>query len=388
MAAAVAGLLALGVRAAFLLRVPQPDAAHLGDFAADSVHYVAMAQRLLAGHGYSYWGRGPDAYVSPGYPLLVAACFWLAPAKALAFLRWLQAFLGAATAGIAAHWAGLLAGLAVAFYPPFIWSTGSVLTEVLFLFLFLSYLRLHARLFQQESLRTAVLAGVFFGLAVLTRPIIAPVPVALEVAKRLLPGDRKAPSGLGILLLAAALVNLPWWLRNALVLHRPIFFAAQSANPLLGGLSPEGVAAPPGADPMRFALDYARQALDQNPGAFLRWMTLGKLKAMFWAVYLGGTATGGFLASFVGMQRLLLDLGAAGLILGSIVRKDLWPAAVAAATLTAAQLAFIPESRYAYPVMAVLAIGLGALVDAVKWLYNGASNIREVERDRIWPPRL
>jgi 4-amino-4-deoxy-L-arabinose transferase-like glycosyltransferase len=352
---------ALAVRLAFLLRVPQPGAGQLAAYAADSVHYVAMAERLLAGHGYSFWGQGPDAYVSPGYPLFVALFFRLAPQHALVALRDAQAVLGAATCGVLAAWAGPLAGLLAAFYPPFVWATGSVLTEVLFTFLFVAYLVLHARLPEARGRGPALAAGVLLGLAVLTRPTVAPVPFVVAAVEWLV-RRRRGIGRFGSLLAAAGITNLPWWLRNLLVLHKPIFFAAQSSNPLLGGLAPDGgVAAPPGVNPMHFALQYVLQQLRHNRQAFLHWMTVGKLRLIF-GVYPGGTATGGFLAGLAAMQRPLLAVGGAGLLLAAFLAPRLRPAAVAAATLTVAQLAFIPANRYNFPVMTLLCAGAGWLL--------------------------
>lgn len=359
--------LALAVRAAFLHSVWQPPRQDLGGYASDSTHYVGMAYQLLAGQGYSFWGGAPDAYVSPGYPLLVAALLHLFPNAPLTAIRWCQAVMGAATAGIVVLWAGLVPGVLVALYPPFVWSTGSILTEVAFLLLFVAYLALHARLVTSPrgSTAAALVAGGVFGLAVLTRPVVVPVVFAVALVARLA-GRREALGrrGLGGLVAGAAIVNLPWWLRNLVVLHRPILFAQQAANPIVAGLSPAGasLSVPAGQHAMAFALSYALAALRSRPAAFLDWMTVGKWGLLFGQPYAGGTANGNFLLSLAGYQDIVCWVGLAGLALAAIRSDRLRPAATAAATLAITLLAFLPAPRYAYPVMALLLIGAGHLV--------------------------
>ena len=50
------------------------------NYSPDESHYIAMAQRLLTEGVYSYWGDGPDAYVSPGYPIFLTLCMAVAGA--------------------------------------------------------------------------------------------------------------------------------------------------------------------------------------------------------------------------------------------------------------------------------------------------------------------
>jgi len=368
--------LALALRVAFLRVVPQPAAGQLDLYAEDSVHYVAVAQGLLAGHGYSFWGGPPDAYVSPGYPVFLAAVFHLFPASPLGAVRLAQAVLGAATAALAAGWVGLLAGVLVALYPPFIWSTGSILTEVLFLFLLMAYLALHARLLAaprgSAPRWVAAGAGVMAGLAILTRPEAAALPLVIGALVYL---RRRLATGLGTLLLAAAVVNLPWWIRNLVVLHRLILFATQAANPLLGGLLPGGaqVQAPPGSSPYAFALAMVWAQLHTDPRAFLLWMTIGHWGAALSQPYAGGTLNGGFLQGLAAYQQLFCWVGAAGLVFAAIFRPRLRVAVLAAAVFMVLLSVFIPSPRYAYPLMAMLAIGAGALLSGLLSLTRAAS---------------
>ena len=41
-------------------------------YSPDEGNYINMAKRLLSEGVYSFWGNGPDAYVSPGFPLFLA----------------------------------------------------------------------------------------------------------------------------------------------------------------------------------------------------------------------------------------------------------------------------------------------------------------------------
>jgi hypothetical protein len=328
--------------------------AHLVSYANDSVHYVAMAGRLLAGKGYSFNGGAPDAYVSPGYPLFLALILRLFPAAGLTAVRWSQALLGAGTAALAASWAGLFAGVLVALYPSFIWSTGSILTEVAFLFLLVAYLVLHARLLERPRRGRALVTGAVLGLAVLTRPIAAALPFAIGL-------HRSGRRGLALVLAGAALVNLPWWIRNLIVLHRLILFASQAANPLIAGLAPGAATlrVPAGVSPYAFALQVVRS---QSLGGFLQWMTVDKLRIALGRAYAGGTLNGGFLQGLTAYQVTLCWVGTAGLALAAFLSPRLRIAAVAAATLAVILCIFLPTPRYADPLMALLCIGAGALL--------------------------
>ena len=154
-------------------------------FEADPLTYDQLARNLLAGRPYVgasfYFPTGtenPTAYWDPLYPLLLAGIYALVGHDLLA-VRLVQVVLGVASCGllyVLGHSVfgpriGLLGAGFAAIYPFFIYYTGQLLTETLFIFLILTLLTL-ARATAQRRIRgtLAVLTlGITAGLTVLTR---------------------------------------------------------------------------------------------------------------------------------------------------------------------------------------------------------------------------
>ncbi len=154
-------------------------------FEADPITYDQLARNLLAGRPYVgasfYFPAGtenPTALWDPLYPLFLAGIYALVGHDFLA-VRLVQVVLGVAACGLLyvlgrsvfGPRIGLLGAGFAAIYPFFIYYTGQLLTETLFIFLILLLLTL-ARAIAQRRLRgtLAILTlGITAGLTVLTR---------------------------------------------------------------------------------------------------------------------------------------------------------------------------------------------------------------------------
>ncbi|MGA2821283.1 MAG: glycosyltransferase family 39 protein [Anaerolineales bacterium] len=145
----------------------------------DSQQYQALAQNLLDHHVFSLEGSPPfmtDVLRTPGYPLLLAALYVLGGhsvlvvALAQAGLRTLGAFLlvGIAERVIESRAVGWIAAILWLLAPLPTVLTGILFTETLFTTLLLLTLWF---LTGEPSWRNALLAGLFFGFALITRPI-------------------------------------------------------------------------------------------------------------------------------------------------------------------------------------------------------------------------
>jgi hypothetical protein len=170
----------------------------------------------VAGH------RAPTAIIEPLYPLFVGAMEVLIPGTLLP-LRIAQALMGAATAlflfsmGRSIRlWVGVIVGVGFALYPHFVYYTGVVATETLFIFLQTTSLWVWTRLLRDKRWQTALFFGAFSGLAFLTRASMLPVAaVALmmfAITKRA--RLRAMPSAV----LAFCVVISPWVIRNGIQL--------------------------------------------------------------------------------------------------------------------------------------------------------------------------
>lgn len=203
MAAFAVVLLAFIVRESFVLTAWCPN-----PLKGDAGEYMAYALNLP-----DYFGRGdvPDAYRSPGYPLLL----WLSGTA----IYQVQVLLGTLTvAGVIAlarqwmplGWA-LFAGLWMALQPHHIASTGTLLSECLFGALLVWSLLCASYAFQRRSMRLALLSGAVFGLAYLTNPVIAFLPF-LIVPFFWRAGLAKHGAAMGLVVLLAI---GGWGVRNA-----------------------------------------------------------------------------------------------------------------------------------------------------------------------------
>ena len=210
-------LAGLVVRILFLLL--EPSARLVGDehtwtawgaeIASPAVAFSPAATRLI--------------FYPPLYPYFIAASLWLF--GALSAVKWCQVFVAAllvpavGRVGAAAlgQRAGTLAAAIAAFYPDLVWFSVHFWSETLFLaLLWWAFERLIVA--DSEGDRAAaLLAGLLYGLAILTRETalyFAPLAAAWLVLNRTRPGARARGAAF---LLAAAFSVLPWSARNLVV---------------------------------------------------------------------------------------------------------------------------------------------------------------------------
>jgi 4-amino-4-deoxy-L-arabinose transferase-like glycosyltransferase len=183
-------LIAFTARALYVLVQTKTAFASGSFYATDSRLYDALAQSIVNGGGLSYAGQ-PTAYVTPGYPVFLALCYWLVGRNFL-LIGLLQSALGAAVAVFVYRMAreifdrevAWVAGLLCALMPELIvWGSGQILTEPLYIFLLTAALyalislvpsdekHLPAAHAGSSRFLLAATAGVLLGLSALTRPV-------------------------------------------------------------------------------------------------------------------------------------------------------------------------------------------------------------------------
>jgi 4-amino-4-deoxy-L-arabinose transferase-like glycosyltransferase len=246
-------VLGLGLRA---YRVAQPLATP-GD---DARAYYALSKALY-GEG-SYGGREFDdsSDWSPGAPLLYAASFYATGGAREGVARIVEALLGIGAivvvfllgrrlgrrrdepgaagtrrAGPGGRgggiWAdgsatGLIAAFGVAVYPPFIHSTGALMSEPPAILTLPAAVLAFLWASEGERLRDWLAPGLLFGLTALIRPEYLLVGVAFVLLAGfrvgLARGWRPGLVGATLLLLAMLVPIAPWTVRNAVVLDRVV----------------------------------------------------------------------------------------------------------------------------------------------------------------------
>ena len=191
-------------------------------FRADAVEYVSVANNLLAYGVFGEEAGVPYAVIPPGYPLFIAGVFALIGRSLLA-VQLAQVVLGVGIvwltylAGKSAFSArvGLGAALICALYPAFIIYVVPYLTETLYTILALFFLLYFARSFKEPSVKHTLLAGVGFGLSILTREVLIAFPLALPILfgwARL--SLRQTLRYLVVFAIVVLLVISPWLARN------------------------------------------------------------------------------------------------------------------------------------------------------------------------------
>ncbi|MEC0248246.1 glycosyltransferase family 39 protein [Paenibacillus chitinolyticus] len=272
----------------------------------DSLNYDKMVRQLLETGVYAYNGETPNALVTPGYPLFLAAVYEIADYKEhdpLPWVRYIQALLSLAALGlvyrIARRFSGeltaLIALLIAAVYPPFVWANGAILTEVLAIFLLMGYLLAQIRVFETPSYGRAAAAGIWLGLTVLVRPEFLPL-IAVAFAFQWLRDKEARNRTIRLFACTAAAVVLllaPWWIRNAVTLHQWVATATQE-NPFRAGTYPyntfndESLVDPAGKTEKELAIARLKAGFTTQPGLFIKWYTIGKMQYVYQSVYRGG----------------------------------------------------------------------------------------------------
>jgi 4-amino-4-deoxy-L-arabinose transferase-like glycosyltransferase len=203
--------------------------------ADDSHAYYALAKGLYEDGSYGGHGFRDSSDWSPGAPLLYAASFYATGGAREGTARVVEALLGVAAiivvfllgTRIACRPAGLIAAFGVAVYPPFIHTTGELMSEppamltlpaAVLAFLWASE--------PERRPRAWLLPGFLFGLTALIRPEYLTVGIAFAILATIRIGRahgwRPAAAGTALLLAAFLLPIVPWTIRNTIVLGRVV----------------------------------------------------------------------------------------------------------------------------------------------------------------------
>jgi 4-amino-4-deoxy-L-arabinose transferase-like glycosyltransferase len=197
---------------------------------SDAAQYQQIAHSLATGRGfdmtYPQLALHPTAFRPPVYPAILAVAFWLT-GSALWAGRLLNLLIGVGVVAlsmrtgqlVANRRAGLVAGLAVALYPPLIANDVVLLSEPVSLLLILGMVLALGR-------RRVALAGVLCGLLILARP--SAQGIALVVGAWLIwqVGWRRCAQ----FLVVAGLVISPWVVRNWVQMGSPVLVTSNGYN--------------------------------------------------------------------------------------------------------------------------------------------------------------
>ena len=229
---------------------------------SDPALYNDAANRLVAGEGYRSLLGEPTAYYPPGYPAVLSWIYRLADAIGLGAHRatvvgviqslWWGVSAGAVT--LTGRWvagarAGVAAGLVIALWPNLIAHAGAHLTESLFVMLVsvciaaLVWLADRGPLDRRDIPALAVLA-LTIGPAVLIRPQVAGIVVAVFAAWLLARVDLRRSIAVALVLTAACVLWVaPWVVRNQDVVGGGTLISTNNGTNLCIGYNAEATGA-------------------------------------------------------------------------------------------------------------------------------------------------
>ncbi len=230
----------------------------VADPADDSHAYYALAKALYVEGSFGGPEFRDSSDWSPGAPLLYAAAFYATGGAREGTARIVEALLGvaaifvvfalgrrlgdaaAARAGPRTGSAvGLLAAFAVAVYPPFIHSTGELMSEPPAILALPAAVLAFLWAGEQERLRAWLLPGLLFGLTAMFRPEYLFVGAAFVVLAAIRIGTsrgwRPGLAAAGLAVAALALPIVPWTIRNVDVLGRVVPISTGSGKALYVG---------------------------------------------------------------------------------------------------------------------------------------------------------
>lgn len=180
---------------------------------ADAIRYDRIASELILGRGFS------SASTAPLYPLFLSCVYAIFGHSFLA-VRVMHSIIGTASVlmmyliarDMFSEKAGLIACVIGAIYPVFVFFAGLVLTETLFIFLFLCLTFFIRKMTLQINWGHTICAGMFAGLSILIKPIMVYFLLFAFVIMLTICADRRKRLLLKVLLvlLIASSVIAPW----------------------------------------------------------------------------------------------------------------------------------------------------------------------------------
>ena len=211
---------------------------------ADVDQYRQLAENLRQHHVYGRQGKGeihPTAFRPPLYPLLLAGTSpdGTVGRRQVIILHLLMAIASAWIMILLARASGLgqaswLAGLLVTVDPILFYQSTQLMTETLATLLALLLLFALLRSGEGREPRWMLAAGTIAGLAILCRPTF----LAFAGLAWLLLAVRRRWKPMMLFSAAAAVVLVPWIVRNSLVLGKPVLTTTHGGYTLLLGNNP------------------------------------------------------------------------------------------------------------------------------------------------------
>ncbi|WP_438431358.1 glycosyltransferase family 39 protein [Gorillibacterium sp. sgz500922] len=387
-------LIVLVLAIAFFMRFDYVSHYKFPQIKNDQYNYTVMAAQIIEDGVYGYKSEAPNAKVPPGWPLFLVGVFkvfgygdmlhtlYVIRIFNCLFMTGTIYFLYRIGCRLFNRAAGLIAAGIATVYGPYLFVTGLILTENLFLLLFLAAVYYQVKIIQENKPRDHIIAGALAALATLVRPntiIITVVPYLFLWIKHKKLFLKQIAFGAA----AFAVCMLPWWIRNLITLDKFILLSQGSGNPFLAGTEPYFKKSIPWNDidydhQTEIGLERIKQGLKDDPNTWIRWFTTGKTKAMFLrgiyaANYFDYLTWKPWETVLRKLHKFLVYYGMPLAAIMPFIRRPYRFLAVHFFLFLFVQLLFIPETRYTLGMMPFLMlIVAGVITDLVglgrKWI--------------------
>jgi 4-amino-4-deoxy-L-arabinose transferase-like glycosyltransferase len=206
--------------------------------ADDSRAYYALSKALYTEQSFGGPEFRDSSDWSPGAPFLYAAAYYATGGAREGTARIVEALLGIATILIVfalgwrlggrelGRWVGLFAAFTVAVYPPFIHTTGELMSEPPAMLTLPAAILAFLWASDREGTWPWLVPGLLLGLTAMFRPEYLLVGAAFVVLAAIREWQRRGwqlgLAGAAVLLVALVLPILPWTIRNVVVLDRVV----------------------------------------------------------------------------------------------------------------------------------------------------------------------
>ena len=348
----------------------------------DGKAYERSAVQLLQKGFYGYKSTKPNAQMSPGYPLFLAAIYRVsghtAQGRPRHLLDAIQILIACSTIlaifligrELFDDWVGLVAALLVAAYPSTIVATNLWLTETLATAVIVWYIFVTLLAYTRDGIKLWALSGALLGVAVLIRPAFLPIAVAPFVIRFFWGKREHVLKFAAVSALACVLVLTPWMVRNVIVVHQLAPLSTHGGDPILAGVDPyyyEGGVqytfhGPTYEQYMKSHSSLSKDevanaaiidGLKTRPLQTVWWFTLGKAVRMYTAGWLAENAYAGTVTLVV--RELIVVLGWIGCAYAFKERR-LRVLALMLVIGTVVLFSVSPEPRYVFSWIALLTI--------------------------------
>jgi 4-amino-4-deoxy-L-arabinose transferase-like glycosyltransferase len=214
-------------------------------YTEDEPTYVNVARHVLAGEGYVRL-NGPTSMRTPGLPLIAGTVIAICGDNVVC-MRLTMCFIGAlivpaiflAGRAVVNERIGLLAAMIGAVYPPWLYQSGAVLTDVPAAVLGCLVVWLLVRSWKEDSLPLVAGAGVLVGFTTLVRPTAIAFFVAAFVWLLIVMRTwRRGLSAALVMVVGFSVLIAPWCVRNYYAHGRFVFISSKSGSELWKSTNP------------------------------------------------------------------------------------------------------------------------------------------------------